>query len=673
VFTFCLYCVFIVAENSVKSTDKEHVWSSAEHNTCDEKDHKGSFQPRQMHASQKKQKSCVMNVLTSDTVVPNSDAIVTRQQKQEMQFRCSFCEKKFRTKSGHRKHELYHKGELPQCTMCGGRFVDLKSHALMHCADRKQVCSVCKQAFYRASSFRKHMLVHTGERQYTCQDCGGWYKSFCHLKKHILSVHTHEKNRVCSVCGKVFSDSNLRAHMLVHRNKRPYHRKTCNKGFKQKHTQVPQLTGDTVVPIIQEIAPYKHDLIEPGTSEGSYRCGNIECSRCDGKDSLRPCQNDLLHASEKQHKSCMKNVSTSDCVVPNSDANVTRQQFAEPCSSQGTFGCENRENILSEVPHLKGDTEVALFKHDLIQPVTSGDLRTCELPEMSRGADLITRPQCTVCGFMFKCLRNLERHMTIHTGVKPFQCSFCDKKFREKYWYEMHVLGHKGQLPQCPVCGGRYARLAEHLPIHSMDNYNHICSVCKRAFRQASTLKRHMLVHTGERRYTCQDCGGWYKTSSSLKKHIRSVHAKEKNHVCSMCGKVFSGSNHLQDHRLVHTNERPYHCETCNKAFKTKFHLDVHRSVHSSEKLFVCSTCGKCLSQYAALKRHSLIHSGEQPYECSVCKMRFNQSSSMQRHMLVHTGEKPYSCSDCGTRFTQSGGLASHRLRHCPRRKNTDS
>jgi len=46
----------------------------------------------------------------------------------------------------------------------------------------------------------------------------------------------------------VFSDSNLRAHMLVHRNKRPYHRKTCNKGFKQKHTQVPQLTGDTVVP-----------------------------------------------------------------------------------------------------------------------------------------------------------------------------------------------------------------------------------------------------------------------------------------------------------------------------------------------------------------------------------------------------------------------------------------
>ena len=466
---------------------------------------------------------------------------------------------------------------------------------------------------------------------------------------------------------------------------------SCSRGTfacenrKSTYTEVPQLTSNTVVPVVQEIAPYKHDLIEPGTSEDSYRSESMEYSQCDRIDSFHPCENDMLHASEKEYKSCVKNVLTSDSVVPNSDAIVvTRQQFAEPYSSQDALGYQNRQITPSElsqkmvVPIIQ---EIASYKHDPIEPGTGeGSCRSRneenalgELSEMSSSAVPDASRQCKVCGSVFKRRRYLESHMTIHTGEKPYSCRFCDKKFRDKYWCHMHELGHKGQLPQCPVCGGRYASLAAHLSVHSTDNFNHICSVCKRAFRKANALKKHMLVHTGERQYTCQDCGRQYKTCTHLKLHIRTVHAKEKNHACSVCGKLFSQNTGLQAHMCVHTNERPYHCETCYKAFKSKFRLYVHRSVHSSEKRFVCSTCGKCFRRDCTLKRHSLIHSGEQPYECSVCKMRFNQSNSMQRHMLVHTGEKPYSCSDCGTRFTQSGGLASHRLRHCPNRKNTDS
>ena len=405
----------------------------------------------------------------------------------------------------------------------------------------------------------------------------------------------------------------------------------------------------------------------------------------DSRHSFLPHQNELSRASEKAQNSTVKILTATDAGVPKTDVMViTRRESTEPCSTRGTFERGNTQKTSGEVPHLPVDAvepkrdEAVLNKHRLFEPGTrQGSYRSVNrekrLDKMPSSPVSDDRLQCSVCGFVFKHQRYLVKHMTIHTGKKPFKCSFCDQKFRTKHQHKMHELRHKGELPQCPVCGGRYVNLTKHIRIHSTDSYKHVCSVCQKAFRLAYNLKSHMLVHTGERPYTCLDCGGRYKTSTQLKLHIRAVHAGEKNHVCSDCGKKFSQREGLNAHMSIHSDEKPYHCETCGKAFKRKVGLEKHQTIHSSEKPFICSTCGKGFRRTYAFYRHRLIHTGEQPYECSMCKMRFNQSNSMQRHMLTHTGEKPYSCSDCGERFTQSGGLASHRLRHCPSGRNTVS
>ena len=376
----------------------------------------------------------------------------------------------------------------------------------------------------------------------------------------------------------------------------------------------------------------------------------------------------------------VKKILTSENVEPSRFAIVANRH---PCTSRGSHESEMRKSTVGKVPQLNNysvepNTHAIVVNNcHLTGPGTSQGLSRTgirentpfKIQEMFNSADADRRHQCKVCGLRLKTV-SLRKHMEIHTGQNLYKCSFCDKIFRSKYFHNIHELGHKGQLPQCSVCGGRYTNLQGHMLTHddSVDKNKHVCSVCKKGFRIASRLKTHMMIHSGEKPYTCKDCGGRFRCLSHLKTHMAS-HTKEKNHVCSVCGSSFLQKYGLIVHMRIHTDERPYSCETCDKAFRRKKDSELHQTTHTSEKHFTCDTCGKQFPRYISLQRHSLIHSGVQPYECSVCGMKFNQSSSMQRHMLIHTGEKPYSCSDCGERFRQSSCLASHRRRHCAKNK----
>ncbi|XP_042299506.1 zinc finger protein 541-like [Sceloporus undulatus] len=81
---------------------------------------------------------------------------------------------------------------------------------------------------------------------------------------------------------------------------------------------------------------------------------------------------------------------------------------------------------------------------------------------------------------------------------------------------------------------------------------------------------------------------------------------------CSLCGKVFSSTSSLSKHYVTHSQERKHVCKICSKAFKRQDHLSGHMLTHQKTKPFMCieQGCNKSYSDHRSLRRHYEMHHG---------------------------------------------------------------
>ena len=61
-----------------------------------------------------------------------------------------------------------------------------------------------------------------------------------------------------------------------------------------------------------------------------------------------------------------------------------------------------------------------------------------------------------------------------------------------------------------------------HIRQHNPTDHSHTCSICSKTLSSASSLDRHMLIHSGERPFKCRICGMAFTTNGNMHRHMRT-------------------------------------------------------------------------------------------------------------------------------------------------------
>uniref|UniRef100_A0ABD2WTZ7 C2H2-type domain-containing protein n=1 Tax=Trichogramma kaykai TaxID=54128 RepID=A0ABD2WTZ7_9HYME len=191
--------------------------------------------------------------------------------------------------------------------------------------------------------------------------------------------------------------------------------------------------------------------------------------------------------------------------------------------------------------------------------------------------------ECAICRKSFDYQSYLKRHMTVHTGKKPFKCEICCKSFSQKINLKSHMTA-----------------------VHDRSKFFE-CDVCHQSFKYFQMLKNHeKAIHIRSEFLKCKICLKSFSSKSNLNIHIDAVHVRIKPFECEICHNSFSRKDHLINHiNSVHDQNKPFKCEICHKSYYRKGILNAHiNAVHYRSKPFECDFCHKTSSEKGNLRRH---------------------------------------------------------------------
>ncbi|GAA6069461.1 zinc finger protein 770 [Tachysurus ichikawai] len=453
----------------------------------------------------------------------------------------------------------------------------------------------------------------------------------------------------CSVCLKCFSaPSKLKRHILIHSSFRPFCCEFCPKAFRQlTHLKVHQSTH------------FSH-----GQKKAKVNAGSQNPSPLDTTNAVK---------------------------------NRTKPSKRLWTDEAGEF---EKEPNGSENVHMEAEN---------VKRVKSSEDRTTSK----------VRHECPVCHKCFSAPSKLRRHCLTHTGQRPFQCSLCTRAFRQLSHLKAHQSVHSSPRNTLSPFLQMHRSLQPQSCTHRtskarLKRFVHISLARKfKAAKQKLKISAALLSPSPAAKICLKEnISETGEVESSPDQEL----SRRQDYSCSVCLKHFNAPSKLRRHVLIHTGQRPFRCTVCFRGFRQKSHLQVHKckggsretlqssvsEVHLSDPVssrstvsitnrddtFISSSgtedhdcspgvghASKSLPEdaedlaslsYKGMSK-PLVHANqaeESGYQCTICFKIFDFPSKLSRHLLIHMNIKPFKCSICSKSFRQLCHLQCHSRVH---------
>ncbi|XP_037545269.1 zinc finger protein 16-like [Nematolebias whitei] len=92
------------------------------------------------------------------------------------------------------------------------------------------------------------------------------------------------------------------------------------------------------------------------------------------------------------------------------------------------------------------------------------------------------------------------------------------------------------------------------------------CLVVKECFEVKKSGGSVEKKQSRQNSFSCEDCGKTFNRKGNLKRHV-IIHTGEKEFVCDLCGQRFGRKSTLNTHMIVHTGQKAFACDLCGQGF----------------------------------------------------------------------------------------------------------
>jgi len=264
--------------------------------------------------------------------------------------------------------------------------------------------------------------------------------------------------------------------------------------------------------------------------------------------------------------------------------------------------------------------------------------------------------KCPDCDYMCVEAGKLKRHMKCHTGERPYQCPHCTYASPDSFGLNRHMRTHTGEKPyECEFCHSRFAQkntLTVHKKVHTAGTVAGFqCEHCPVTCKRKADLRIHVQkLHISDKPMHCTTCEKSFPDRYTMLVHKKSH--KGQSFICDLCQYSSNQKSHLDSHMLIHTDQKPFQCDQCDQGFRWKHKLKKHRDVYhnpfylppaNKKEDHKCPQCDRTFRLLENLRRHLVLHDPESSSQQKLVALNIGKHRKIQiidgQKVEVSTGE----------------------------------